>query len=77
MEPSECLADSHTYNAIVVAVPEQHSPVITRGAVQVQNQRIRTVLFSADIRNVIPDHLFLCCRIHPVCLFSYENKDIW
>lgn len=73
--PSECLADAHTYNAVVIAVPEEHGAVVTCGAAQVQNQSICTVLLSTDIRNVIPDHLFLCGRVHPVCIFSYENND--
>lgn len=65
----------HTHNAVVIAVPEQHGAVVACGAVQVQNQRIHTVLLPADVGNVIPDHLFLCGWIHPLSLFSCGNKD--
>lgn len=68
-------SDAHTHNAVVIAVPKQHGAVVARGAVQVQNQRIHTVLLSAYVGNVISDHLFLCGWIHPLCLFSCGNKN--
>lgn len=54
----------HTHDAIVVAVPEQHGPIITCGAVEIKHKGIGAVLLAADIGDMVPDHFLLCCWIH-------------
>ncbi len=53
-----------SYDAVEVGVPQQHGAIVARWRVQVENQRVGTVLLPADVRHVVTNHRFLRCRVH-------------
>lgn len=70
-----CVFSPLSYDAIEVGVPQQHGAVVACGRVQVENQRVSTVLLPADVRHMVTDHRFLRCRVHTLYLLCVGVRD--